>query len=328
MNKKNWVDYKEIKKKVNLQMVLKKYGVFSKLRKTGNNFVGTCPIHKGHNDRQFSVNLERNIWRCFGDCQGGGNILDFVSKMENISIHEAGLLLKKWFLIDDENVETKQNKSKKQTNKPTNQKSKLVREEKINTPLKFHLQLIPEHTFFEEKRISPETINHFGLGLAKKGMMKDRIAIPIHNEQKQLIAYCGRATTKEQVEESGKYKLPANFHKSDVVYNLNRQKEGQKSLILVESYLSVFKLYQAGFTNVVSLQGSELSEKQEELIINFLGLTGFLLLMFDNDKSGLKCTENCLKRFGKKFFVKTINFSQYGKKPHYLELNILKDVVK
>jgi len=71
--KENWVDYKAIKEAVTMQMVLDKYGI--KLKKSGKNYVCCCPIHKGTNFRQFSVNLEKNIWQCFGDCKTGGNVL-------------------------------------------------------------------------------------------------------------------------------------------------------------------------------------------------------------------------------------------------------------
>ena len=97
---KNWVDYKEIKEKVTMEMVLAYYGVLADLKESGKNLVGCCPIHKGSNPRQFSVNTERNIFNCFGNCKSGGNVLDFVSKMEDISIRDAGLLLKKLYLAD------------------------------------------------------------------------------------------------------------------------------------------------------------------------------------------------------------------------------------
>ena len=61
---------------------------------------GTCPIHKGDDPKQFSVSISKNCWNCFSDCQCGGNILDFVAKMENVTIHEAALLIAEWFHLD------------------------------------------------------------------------------------------------------------------------------------------------------------------------------------------------------------------------------------
>ena len=109
--------------------------------------------------------------------------------------------------------------------------------------------------------------------------MKDRIVISIHNHQGQLLAYCGRAINENQIENEGKYKLPVNFVKSEVVYNLHRQKDPDR-LILVESFLSVFQLYQNDVENVVALMGSSMSEQEEELIVNVLGLNGEVILLY------------------------------------------------
>ena len=101
--KENWVDYKMLKEQVSMQMVLDKYGI--KLKKSGKNHIACCPIHNGTNFRQFSVNLEKNIWQCFGDCKVGGNVLDFTAMMESgkkepSSIRQAAVKLKNWFNID------------------------------------------------------------------------------------------------------------------------------------------------------------------------------------------------------------------------------------
>ena len=100
-NNKNWVNYKEIKEKISMQMVLEHYGI--ELKKSGQNLAGCCPIYQGTNRRQFSVSPERNIWNCFGNCKEGGNVLDFVAMMEfgnkePQSIRKAALQLKNWFL--------------------------------------------------------------------------------------------------------------------------------------------------------------------------------------------------------------------------------------
>ncbi|HEA66289.1 MAG TPA: hypothetical protein ENI07_05645 [Desulfobacterales bacterium] len=56
-------------------------------------------------------------------------------------------------------------------------------------------------------------------------MMMNRIVIPIHDHQGQIVAYCGRAVNDDQIEKEGKYKLPVNFVKSEVVCNLHRKKK-------------------------------------------------------------------------------------------------------
>ena len=199
--------------------------------------------------------------------------------------------------------------------------------EAVNPSLTFQLKNIdPDHGFFKERGILPATIEHFGLGYCSKGMMKDRIVIPGHDHQGQLVAYCGRAVTDDQIVKEGKYKLPVNFVKSEVVYNLHRQKD-PGCLILVESFLSVFQLHQNEVENVVALMGSSMSEQQGELIANALGINGKVILLFDGDEDGQKCTHDCLARLSKKLFVKAIDIAPYAKKPHRLDSEAIKKLL-
>src|SRR5579863_9435558 len=62
-----------------------------------------------------------------------------------------------------------------------------------NKPLKFRLdKLERSHPYLDERRLVQETIVDFGIGFCAKGMMADRIAIPIHNESGEVVAYAGR----------------------------------------------------------------------------------------------------------------------------------------
>lgn len=324
--KKNWVDFDEVKKLVSMQMVLDRYGI--KLKSSGKNKISCCPIHKGTNNRQFSVNLNRNIWKCFGDCQTGGNVLDFVAMMEfgnkdTTSIRQAALTMKDWFGLNFSDkasfpIQSKIDEIKKTeiTEAPTIKDE----DQPVNKPVKFKLKnLNPNHEWFNERGILPETVKYFGLGLQEKGKtIPNRIAIPIHDHTGQLVAYCGRAVNKNQIRKQGKYKLPANFSKSEVVYNLHRQPNDIKALILVESYISVWKLHQMGIPSVVSIMGSQLSHSQGRLIAEFLGPHKRIMCMFDDDKAGKKCAEDCLSRLSRTLYVKMADIGPYAKKPHQL----------
>lgn len=279
---KNWVDFKEIKEKVSMQMVLDHYGLLDRLKKSGPSLVGCCPIHSGTNPRQFSVTLDKNVFNCFGNCQAGGNVLDFVAKMEKVDIKRAGELLAEWFNLGNGNgqAENSEKKTTGQGGKDNKRVSELVRKEKtgdgvgavaspgaveksgvINPPLSFQLKgLEIEHDFFKARGLSAETVDHFGLGFCRRGSMSGRIVIPLHDEAGALVAYCGRAVDDDAV----KYKMPNGFAKSAVLYNLHRQEKGAGLLIVVESFLSVYKLWQAGIKNVVALMGSSMSEDQQE----------------------------------------------------------------
>ncbi|HUU41527.1 MAG TPA: CHC2 zinc finger domain-containing protein [Desulfatiglandales bacterium] len=325
MTKKNWVNYKTIKASVTIEQILRHYGVWDNLKPSGRSMIGCCPIHQGTNPRQFSVNPEKNIFNCFGDCQGGGNIIDLVAKMEKCDTKEAAKKIQNWFLGPAHNSPIQ--KTRDPGNAATKKDTQLVREKKeppapdppqdapVNPPLTFRLQTVPEHQFFVDRCFNQETVNHFGLGFCARGMMADRVAIPIENVSGELVAYCGRGVTPDQIE-SEKYKLPPGFNKSLVVYNLSRQPPGIKTLVVVESFLSVFRLYQAGINQVVAYMGSSMSDKQEDLIADFLGPAGQVILLLDADDAGNKGSDNCLARLSSKLFVKNLDISPLAKKPH------------
>ena len=97
-----WVDFKQVKDTVSMEMLLDHYGLIDKFKRKGDNLVGSCPIHKGSNKSQFHVSLQKNNFHCFGDCHSGGNILDFVAGMEDVDIRAAALLIQDWFNIKPE----------------------------------------------------------------------------------------------------------------------------------------------------------------------------------------------------------------------------------
>lgn len=327
-----WVDYKKIKKDVCIEDVLKHYGVVDQLTRKGDNLVGKCPIHKGTNPAQFHASTVKNNFNCFGDCHGGGNVIDFVAKMENVDIRKAGMLIQDWFDIKAKRPATKKDEKQsvlafkksdiKEDEVVEKIPAKLAKEKKEeNEPLKFTLKnLDQEHPYLKERGLEKETIKCFEIGYCTKGMMKDRIAIPIHNSKGELLAYTGRWVGDPPDEETSKYKLPAGFLKSLEVFNLHRAKDeiGEKGLIIVEGYFGCMKVWQAGFKNVVALQGSFLSEEQEELIVEAVGSHGNVFLMFDEDKAGLACRSDVLERLSKKVFVRTIELGKEGMQPDKL----------
>ncbi|MDA2927728.1 toprim domain-containing protein, partial [Acidobacteria bacterium AH-259-G07] len=109
-----------------------------------------------------------------------------------------------------------------------------------------------------------QVVNFFGLGYCKRGLMKNRIAIPIHDEKGKLAAYAGRWAGDELPEGEEKYKLPLGFKKSHVLFNLHRV-TGAERIVIVEGYWSVFRLHQLGI-QAVALMGTTLSQAQENLL--------------------------------------------------------------
>src|SRR5436853_4581508 len=117
------------------------------------------------------------------------------------------------------------------------------------------------HAYLRRRGIKEETAREFGVGLFPgRGSMSGRVVIPIPNEKGELVAYAGRSIDGSEP----RYKLPAGFHKSHVVYNLHRVK-GRSVVVLVEGFFDCMKVSQAGYP-CVALMGCSMSELQEELL--------------------------------------------------------------
>src|ERR1051326_8516073 len=91
--------------------------------------------------------------------------------------------------------------------------------------------------------------------------MHNRLVIPIENETGQLVAYAGRSIDGSEP----RYKLPAGFHKSQVLFNLSRAREENSTgaVVLVEGFFDCMKVTQAEQV-CVALMGCSMSPQQEE----------------------------------------------------------------
>ena len=94
MQKTNVLSFKELKQRVSIEHVLRHYNLFDTFQLKGKSHRGPCPFCEAAEGTPFSVSLEKNCYQCF-TCRASGNILDFVSKWEGVSIREAGQILAK-----------------------------------------------------------------------------------------------------------------------------------------------------------------------------------------------------------------------------------------
>jgi len=83
-------------------LILSHYGLDAELKRVGSQLRGCCPIHKGSNAQQFVVDLRKNVWRCFGDCNRGGGSLELVAEIEHLALRDAARLITQWFSIAPE----------------------------------------------------------------------------------------------------------------------------------------------------------------------------------------------------------------------------------
>jgi DNA primase len=292
--KQTWVDFKAIKNTVSIEMALAHYGVV--LHRLDRCYLrGRCPlpVHTSKSSRQsFIVNTEKNAWSCHsGSCatarggRVGGNVLDFVSFMERCSIRDAALRLQDWFTITGETT-PRQTGGAAQRHTSSSIRTELPGSmteigEKYNLPLSFMLKNVDlRHSYLAQRRISPETSEHFGVGFFPgQGYMRGRVVIPIHGEDGRLLAYAGRALDSTDP----KYRFPPRFRKSLVLFNLHRAILHGTTVVVVEGFFDCFNVHQAGLPCVVALMGCSLSEHQERLLQQHFHE---VILLLDGDKPG------------------------------------------
>jgi len=304
-----WIDFEDIRARVSLEDVIYRYyGGFPNLQRKGNKVTGPCPVHGGDSKRAFHADLDKNVWKCFSR-NHGGNQIDFVMQKEDISVREAALLLKHYFLSNGNGTDdghrggngsngsghSDSSESRAPTNgnsaaTPRHERDRVRRDTEpdlpaLNPALSVTLTLRGDHPHLvRDRALRPETVEHFGVGYCSKGIMRGCIAIPVHDEEGTLVAYAGRRLKPQAIREEGKYKLPKGFQKQLVLYNFHRAVPlaAEQGLILVEGFFTVLALYEAGLQNVVAAMGTELSEYQARMLSQARDVT----ILFDGDDAG------------------------------------------
>jgi len=297
-----WIDFKELRSKLRFSEVIEHYNL--RLNMKGKRANGFCPLptHQGQRrSPSFSVDLERGIWQCFG-CHAKGNVLDFAAWMEGFNpgdpkeLRQAALKIRDIFRVEG-GPQPEQSAEKP----PSSQKVL------INAPMDFELRTLdPHHPYLKERGFTDETIQHFGLGFCNRGMLKGRVAIPLHNPLGQLVGYAGRLTKDGEIsEENPKYRVPGDrekdgvklvFRKSLLLYNTHRVKGPVDHLFVVEGFPSTWWLWQAEYRNTVALMGSSCSEEQAKLIVGLTKPDGKVWVVPDGDDAGARCAKSMLEQ--------------------------------
>ena len=329
MPKKPFVDFREVRSRITMEQVLQHYGVLDSFKRTGDRLSGPCPIHGGSNPTQFRVDTEKNLWNCFSECKHGGNVLDFIAKKEDLSIHEAAIKACEWFNIPLDEVKSNGNAAPESGEhspalaaKPKSAPPPKPEDTAPNPPLKFKLEKLDRaHPYFTERGLSQETIIDFGLGYftGDKGLMIGRIVIPIHNIKGEVVAYAGR-WPGDPPDGTPKYKLPTGFKKGQEVFNLDRaiKEMTERPLVIVEGFFDAIKLHQHGYRNVAALMGSTMTAAQEDLIRRNTNANSHVVVMFDEDEAGKAGREEIAARLSKFCFVKVHVFDQPDMQPEHL----------
>jgi DNA primase len=269
-----WVNFAQVKATVSLRRVLEDYGIWERLRRNGqDHYRGPCPIHQGEGRDTFHGDLGKNVFHCFS-CGAGGNVLDLVAHLEQCSVREAALRLQRQYSAVDFAVPPRRELPRG---------GQLVtKKRETNAVLSFRLSgLDAAHPYVSARGLSRETAAHFGIGYySRPGIMSGRLAIPIHDEQGRLVAYCGRSLTPED----SRYRFPAGFRKTAVLFNYHRAAAfADDGVVVVEGFFDSMRVHQAGFPSVVALMGAALSRGQENLLVQRFRR---VRLMLDGDQPG------------------------------------------
>lgn len=305
----------EVKERNDIIDVISEY---IQVKRVGSSHKALCPFHS-ENTPSFVINGEKQIYKCFG-CGEGGDIVRFIMKIENLDFVEAIKLLAK-----RANIEIRHLESSDEVKKKIKEKN-LLQEINRKAGLYFYHNLTkkpnPALEYLIDRGLSPKTLASFGLGYAIKSwddlllylqkegyQLKDienaglirqnkqngyydyfrnRIMFPIFNIRGDVVGFGGRVLDDSLPKylNSPETKL---FNKSNILYGLNfaRKNIRNRQIILVEGYMDVIALHQAGFKNAVAALGTSLTKYHGQLLKKYCDE---VIICFDGDSAGIKAT--------------------------------------
>lgn len=283
------------------------------LKKSGSNYKACCPFHK-EKTPSFTVSESKQIFHCFG-CGASGDAISFVMKYYNLTFPEAverlaaqyGVVIprRKDTFISDSPVYYELNRKAAKYYLKT-----------------FYEAGNPGMEYMKKRGIELETLRAFGIGYAdqnwqgltdeleKQGCdmriaeelgliqissknnrrfdyFRERIIFPIVDTRRRVIGFGGRLIGDGEPKYLNSKDSRA-FHKGSNLFGLNLarseiQKEG--FAFLVEGYMDVMGLYQAGVRNSVASLGTALTENQARLLKRY---TKKAVICYDADQAGTR----------------------------------------
>lgn len=294
-----------------------------KLRRSGKNYTGFCPFHTNTRTPAFVVFPESGTWRCFGECNEGGDLFGYVMKKKGWDFREALKALAERAGVRLEELTPQ----RKEENERVQQLRTLLEEAQVF----YRHQLLHSEAgqqalaYLREKRgISDQTAESWGLGYAphswdttlnhflQKGYIqadileaglltekpeggvydrfRHRVMFPIRDVNGDLAGFGGRVLNPEDVPKFMNSPQSILFDKSRLLYGLDKARRAirsQDQAVIVEGYLDVILVHQAGFENVVSPMGTALTEAQMRQLKRY---TRRFVLALDSDAAGVRAT--------------------------------------
>ena len=294
------------------------------LQKKGGNYVCCCPFHS-EKTPSFSVNRNRQIYKCFG-CGEGGNVVTFVMKYENCTFPEA---IKQ--LADKAGVALPEMEYSEEAKRRETRRQRLLEVNKEAAKFYFYQLRTPHGAkakeYLDKRQLSDEVRKNFGLGYApvrgeellaylrQKGFSDDlirdvglakisergtttqfwnRVMFPIQDINHRVIGFGGRIMG--DTDSGPKYlNSPETeiFDKSRNLYGMNYARSARTgNVILCEGYMDVISMHQAGFTQAVASLGTAFTPGQAGMIKKY---TRDVLLAYDSDGAGVKAALRAIR---------------------------------
>lgn len=292
------------------------------LRRSGKNYSGFCPFHHNTRTPAFAVFPDSGTWRCFGECNEGGDIFSFVMKREGWDFPTA---LRE--LAARAGVELKPRTPQEVEQAEEHDRLRELLENAV-TFYRHHLLNTAEGrralVYLHDRGLNDETIEAFGLGYAPDtwdaalnhflergysaeellavGLVSEResggyydrfrgrVMLPIRDERGRMCGFGARTLDPEGVPKYLNSPQTVLFDKGRILFGLDRARRAIRSadqVVIVEGYMGVLAPHQAGFANVVATMGTALTEDHLRLLKRF---TRRIVLAMDSDAAGMKAT--------------------------------------
>ena len=308
----------QIKDRLDIVDVVSQYVV---LKKSGANYWGICPFH---NDKKpsMSVSPSRGIFKCFS-CGAGGDALAFLVKIQNREYKDVimeladkyGIELPKKYGASSETKSLKKEMIKACTKAAkfyhiqlrsaddANKAMTALRKRDVDDNVidKFTLGWAPNKydTLYKElkKEFKDEILEKAGLILKSNSggyidRFRNRIIIPIQNENGEYVAFGARAVDEGQ---NPKYLNSSDsliYNKSKLLFGLNSAQDAIKTedgVVIMEGYFDVISAQAHGVENAVASCGTALTPDHVKLLSRYTK-SRRIFLSFDTDKAGVNAT--------------------------------------
>jgi DNA primase len=189
-----FLDFQQIKATVKIETLIAPLDLT--MKQNGEQLRGACPACGG-NDRSLVITPAKGMYYCFS-AKKGGDVIALVSHVREIGARDAAEeIVSRYCTVQSTGTSTG---TVRHGTVPadTEPQSGSGEEHPGNRTLQPLSYLQSEHELVQALGVSPETCEFFGAGFAGKGILRGRLAIPIHDLNGELVGYCGRAVKDDQ----------------------------------------------------------------------------------------------------------------------------------